>query len=83
MCVFTVAFRNDNDFEKTEALKMRGNLISQGYKIEILNNIPFEISSTELREKIKKFGYGPPDLDNYLSPEVLDYIKERKIYVLQ
>jgi len=81
MCVFTIAFRND--FEREEVLRMRENLISRGYKIEILNNTPFEISSTGLREKIKKFGFDSPDLDKYISPEVLDYIKERKIYVLQ
>jgi len=83
MCVFTIAFRNRNDFEQAEILRMRENLISRGYKIEILNNHPFEISSTELREKIKNCGPDSPDLKNYISPEVINYIKERKIYVLQ
>ena len=83
MCIFTIAFRQENDFERAEILKMRENLTNRGYKIEMLNNIPFEISSTELRDKIKNSGYNPPDLDNYLSPEAVNYIKERKIYVLQ
>ena len=86
ICVFTIAFRfgfNENRPEQAEVLRLRENLINQGYKIEILNNAPFEISSTELRGKIKNFGYDSPGLDNYLSPEVVDYIRERKIYVLQ
>jgi len=85
MCVFVIAFRNnnDNDFEQKKVLTLQNNLINQGYKIELLKNSPFEISSTELREKIKNFGFDSPDLKKYISSEVLNYIKERKIYVLQ
>jgi len=79
MCVFVVAYRNNTDI--TEVLELRDDLINQGYKIELLENTAFEISSTELREKIKNGDFY--NLRNYLSPEVLDYIKERKIYVLQ
>ena len=80
MCVFAVAFRNNNNTDNCEVKKLRNDLINQGYKIELLENTAFEISSTELREKINR---GDFDLQKYLSPEVLDYIKERKIYVSQ
>jgi len=81
MCVFTVAFRNRNEKEINEVIKQRDDLKNRGYTVELLDNIVFEISSTELREKIKKrdFDY----LNCYLSPEVLNYIKERNMYVLQ
>jgi len=81
ICVFAVAFRNGKDM--AEVFELRGELINQGYKIDLLENSPFEISSTELREKIKNFGVDSTDLDKYISPEVVNYIKERKIYVLQ
>ena len=81
ICTFVVAFRKrDHTAELSEVMKMRDNLLEQGYKVEILNNVPFEISSTELRKKIKSGDFA---LEEYISPEVLDYIKERKIYVLQ
>ena len=84
ICVFVVAFRKHEDrAEIAEVLKMRDALIRQGYKIELLNNIPFEISSTEIREKIKSGHFDFKELEEYVSPEVLNYIKERKIYVLQ
>ncbi|MCL1858695.1 MAG: nicotinate (nicotinamide) nucleotide adenylyltransferase [Oscillospiraceae bacterium] len=79
MCVFAVALRNDSDI--TQVLKKREILISRGYKIELLGNNAFEISSTEIREKIKNGDFD--NLPDYLSPEVINYIKERKIYVLQ
>ena len=84
MCVFTVAFRKNNNGggkEKDEVLKLYGSLTNQGYKIELLDNIAFDISSTEIRENIKTGCF--KILNDYLSPEVLNYIKERKIYVLQ
>ena len=82
MCVFVVAFRYNqkNNQDNAEVLKMRNNLVSQGYKIEILYNNPFEISSTDLREKIKNNNFA---LEEYINPDVLNYIKERKIYALQ
>lgn len=96
ICVFTVALRynkydngtrDTNDGEEEAAvLKMRDRLTEQGYKIELLKNIPFEISSTDLRKMIKSGDLHHENfknLENYISPEVLDYIKERKIYVLQ
>lgn len=81
MCVFVVAFRQNFNIERDEIFKLRENLINQGYQIELLENTAFEISSTQIRDKIKNGDYN--NLHDYLSPEVLDYIKERKIYVLQ
>ena len=79
MCVFTVAFRNSTDCG--EVIKMYEKLTGQGYKIGLLDNIPLEISSTDLRNMIKAGDF--ITCEKYISPEVLDYIKERKIYVLQ
>ena len=81
MCVFVVAYRKNNNTDIKEVREFREKLISQGYKIGLLENNAFEISSTELRGKIKNKNFD--GLTDYLSPEVLDYIKERKIYVLQ
>jgi nicotinate-nucleotide adenylyltransferase len=78
-CVFTVAFRSGNDKAAAGIFELREKLAGMGYKTEFLENGVFEISSTELREKIKR---GDADLPDYMSGGVLDYIKERKIYVL-
>jgi len=82
MCVFAVAFRKTSAADAGEVQKLRERLINRGYKIELLENSALEISSTELREKLKR-GAGAGYLREYLSPEVLNYIKERNIYVLQ
>ena len=81
MCVFVVACRQNNNTDISEILKLREILTKQGYKTELLENDALEISSTEIREKIKTGD--TENLHDYLSPEVLDYIKERRIYVLQ
>jgi len=78
LCVFVVAFRNNRD--KQEVLKFREKLIKMGAEIELLENEPFEISSTELRKYIKNNNF---NLEKYISAEVLNYIKERNLYVLQ
>ena len=93
MCTFVVAFRynrynrhnnynscNKNNQEYGEVMQMYDSLTDDGYKVELLDNIPLEISSTDLREMISA---KDPDVVNFISPEVLNYIKERKIYVLQ
>jgi len=81
MCVFVVAYRQNNGKDAAEVSELRENLLSRGHKVELLENAAFEISSTEIREKIKN-----GKIDNMrgcLNPGVLDYIKERRIYVLQ
>lgn len=80
MCTFAVAFRKRGEAEKGEVSKLREKLTGRGYKIELLENAAFEVSSTELRERLKNRDFG--GLDRYISPGVLDYIKERNIYVL-
>jgi len=79
MCVFAVAFRQSGNADAGAVQKFRESLLQRGYKTELLENTAFQISSTELREKLKR---GVCGLREYISPEVLDYIKERKIYVL-
>ena len=81
MCVFTAVFRNRSAKDRDEVYKLRDRLTGRGYKIELLENAALEISSTEIREKIKNGDF--EGLNGYLSPGVLDYIKERRIYVLQ
>lgn len=78
LCVFVVAFRNNQD--KQEVLDFREKFIKAGAEIELLENEPFQISSSELRGYIKNNNF---DLEKYISAEVLTYITERKIYVLQ
>ena len=78
LCAFAVAFRNNQD--KREVSELREKFIKMGAEIELLENEPFEVSSTELREEIKNNNY---NLEKYISAEVLAYIKERNIYVLQ
>jgi len=75
LCTFVCALRNNCDTEKVYEMQNKLNL--QGYKSIIFKDFDFlEISSTELRKKIKNC----ENLDKYLSPEVIDYIKERRIY---
>ena len=81
MCVFAVAFRRSGETERGEVAKLRETLTKRGYEIELLENAAFEISSTKLREKIKNRDF--EGIGEYISPEVSDYIKEKKIYVLQ
>jgi len=75
LCAFVVAYRNGQD--RDGILELRDKLIKMGAEIELLENEPFEISSTELREHIKNNNI---ELDKYISRKVLEYIKEKKVY---
>ena len=75
LCAFVVAFRNERD--KREVLEFREKFMEAGAEVELLENEPFEISSTELRRYIIN---NRPGLDRYISAEVLDYIKGQGIY---
>ena len=81
ICHFVVAYRQNDGTDRAKVSKLREKLTQEGYKIELLENSAFEISSTAIREKLKNGDFG--GLGGYMSPEALDYIKERKIYVLQ
>ena len=81
MCVFVVAFRQGGAQELSEVAKFRDELSSMGHKIELLENKALEVSSSWLRDKLK--GRDCAELGGYISPEVIDYIKERELYVLQ
>ena len=65
LCTFVVAYRDDNI------------IIKSGAEIEFLENEPFEISSSEIRADIKNNNY---NLEKYINAEVLNYIRENKIY---
>lgn len=78
LCTFAVAYRNNTD--KAEVSALREKLAKEGYMTELLENTAVEISSTELRSKLKN---GDFDLAGCLAPRILNYIKEKKIYVLQ
>jgi nicotinate-nucleotide adenylyltransferase len=80
MCAFAAAFRNNDKTEREKIFNLCGKFKNLGAEIETLDNEPFEISSTELREKMKNNNL---NLEEYISPAVLDYIREKKIYVLQ
>ena len=63
--------------EDTEALlKAKENLEKKGGKITILSIIPPEISSTEIRKKLKL----KEEVSHMLEPSVLRYIKEHSLY---
>ncbi|MEE1025579.1 MAG: nicotinate (nicotinamide) nucleotide adenylyltransferase [Acutalibacteraceae bacterium] len=63
--------------EDTEVLlKAKENLEKKGGKITILSIIPPEISSTEIREKLKL----KEEVSHMLEPSVLRYIKEHSLY---
>jgi len=79
LCVFTVAFRNSHD--KAQVMALYDKLTQTGAEIELLENEPFEISSTELRELISDDKSDRINLEKYISREVLAYIEENRIYV--
>ena len=87
LCALAVAYRNINDNEneagKREILNMRDRLVQTGAEIELLENEPFEISSTEIRAEIRKNIYCNDNAGyiKYIKTEVLDYIKKQGIYL--
>ena len=86
LCVFTAAYRFDGDDKdtKNKIFKKRNDLIERGYKVELLENSIFEVSSTELRNKIKKVKTGQPRdliLRQYLNQDVIEYINRENLYI--
>ena len=79
LCVFVVAYRLTGD--ENEISKKKDYLVDRGYKIELLENCVFEISSTELREKIKNRQICGDELHNYLNKDVIEYINRENLYV--
>ena len=83
LCVFVVAYRFDDVASRTRILSQRNRLVERGYKIELLENAVFEVSSTELREKIKskaKENYNDAEPCNYLNKDVIEYINRENLY---
>ena len=82
LCVFVVAYRFIGD--ENEIVKKKDYLVDRGYKIELLENCVFEISSTKLREKIKKIKNRQicgDELHRYLNKDVIEYINRENLYV--
>ena len=81
LCVFVVAYRFDDEPSRTRILSQRDRLVGRGYKIELLENAVFEVSSTELREKIKtEAKKNDIELCNYLNKDVIEYINRENLY---
>ncbi|MCR4649544.1 MAG: nicotinate-nucleotide adenylyltransferase [Lachnospiraceae bacterium] len=77
--IFLVADRNDSESKKkVDYLKFQFNA-----EIEFLNNDFYDISSSEIREYIKKNGYSFEDkrISENISSEVLEYIKSNHLYL--
>lgn len=66
--------RSDEDTDKLEPFAEK--LRKQGGRVKIVNAPVFEISSTEIREKIKK----NEDCSCYLDKNVVQYILEKNLY---
>ena len=77
LCVFTVAYRFAGEDYQTQIISKKNDLIARGFKIELLENSVFEISSTELREKINDNGI----LSDYLNKNVAEYINNKNLYI--
>ena len=71
--------RRENDEDMSQNIDFKCKLYREKYNADIINLITDvkEISSSEIREAIKN----DKDLSNYLSQEIIDYIKENKLYV--
>lgn len=70
--VHIFAFRRANEGGFEEAIDMLQN---NGANIEIVNSQITDISSSQLRNLLKK-----DTLNKYLPPKIADYIRERKLY---
>ncbi len=74
MCTL-VAICREKD-ETASLLKDYANTVLNGGKVIILDIEPFEVSSSQIREKLKEC----EDVSFLLLPETLEYIKEHNIY---
>lgn len=75
LATFCAVARNEED--KLLLLKKQEFFKEQGYKTEILDIAPLEISSSEIREKTRK----NEKISTFLPSAVAEYIAERKLYV--
>jgi nicotinate-nucleotide adenylyltransferase len=75
-CIVAPMERHQNELEKIE---QHSEFLTQKFnaKIKALKLEPFEISSTEIREKIKK----NEEIKGLVSEEVLEYIKLKGLYI--
>ena len=72
LCTFLVAARPGHD----EAVLERARSRIEGLRIEFVATPTWEISSTEIRRALR----GDEDLSDILAPEVLAYLREKRLY---
>ena len=75
LCSICAVSRDDKD--NAEVLRSYAESHLAKGKVYVVDIKPFEVSSSEIREKLAK----GENCENLLSKEVSDYIKENKLYV--
>ena len=75
LCSICAVSRDDND--NAEVLRRYAESHLAKGKVYVVDIKPFEVSSSEIREKLAD----GENCENLLSKEVSDYIKENKLYV--
>lgn len=75
LCSICAVSRDDND--NAEVLRSYAESRLAKGKVYVVDIKPFEVSSSEIREKLAD----GENCENLLSKEVSDYIKENKLYV--
>ena len=75
LCSICAVSRDDKD--NAEVLRSYAESHLAKGKVYVVDIKPFEVSSSEIREKLEK----GENCENLLSKEVSDYIKENKLYV--
>ncbi len=76
MCTLVAACRTENLRELDSMLSYSRDVLGDdGTGVIICNNVPVEISSTEIRNQLKS-----GESSDMLSPDVTEYIKSRGIY---
>ena len=75
LCSICAVSRDDND--NAEVLRSYAESHLAKGKVYVVDIKPFEVSSSEIREKLAD----GENCENLLSKEVSDYIKENKLYV--
>jgi nicotinate-nucleotide adenylyltransferase len=88
LCVLVVAYRfgdgsemEDKKEKKEKILAKKDFLTERGYRIETLDNSVFEISSSELRDRLKSGLIRGDELSRYLNGDVIEYIKRKNLYM--
>lgn len=73
MASLLVASREEGEDDKLQTQKKR--LEEQGVRVKLLNNPPMPMSSSQIREELRK-----TKISDKVTPQVLDYIREKGLY---